>query len=515
MVKLKSKKNSLRSERTTWAMVIVSVLIIAMGFGIQRLVVNRVNSLQTFSLAGSPLGPAGLSIPALNRGGSTSSWYCVWPNPTGQTSAGQIEFINFARQKSELKLFYKGATKAISKVAVSGNSIDKMSISSFSNANAGGVGVVANGGEVAVAVELSTPQGTVAAPCQATPGFYWVLQDGATTQGTHFNVAIFNPLQTTAVLDIRLLSPSGITDLGTLQGVVVRPGGTFGVDLSRQFPDHQNVVVEVRARSGSIVVSGLSETQSSTGVGASLLLGVDRPSSQWYIPNLTNSPGVSTKLVIFNPSTSIASANVAVLGSLGKVGLLSGTGAGGSHFSQTIQPQSFSVVDLSSSTALPQASAYGVSVSDTGVGLVVSADVVAPVADQASSSYSEPGYSVPAKQWITLQGELPSGSGLAIQDAAGARNGGSYSLTQISASNFPPTAVLPLETKSNVGKAGSSKQVVHGEISLLKGQITLLPISAQGTIAVNVQLSDPAIVVPISQGGIGSQQVSMTFPVRG
>ena len=515
MVKLKNKKNSLRSERTTWVMVVVSVLIIALGFGIQKLAVNRVNSQQTFSLAGSPLGPAGLSIPALNSGGSTSSWYCVWPNPTGQMATGQIEFINFSRQKSEVKLFYKGATKAISKLAVVGNSTDKLSLSSFSNANAGGVGVVANGGEVAVAVELTTPQGTVVAPCQATPGFYWVLQDGATTQGTHFRVAIFNPLQTTAVLDIRLLSPSGITDLGTLQGIVVRPGGTFGVDLSKHFPGHQNVVVEVRARSGSIVVSGLSEFQTSTNVGASLLLGVNRPSSQWYIPTLSNSPGVSTKLVIFNPSTSVVNANVAVLGSLGKVGLLSGTGVGGSHFSQTIQPQSFSVVNLSSSTSLPQASAYGVSVSDSGVGLVVSADVVVPVAGQPFVSYSEVGYSVPAKEWITLQTEPQSGSGLAIQDASGGKNGGSYSLVRISATNTPPTAVLPLETKAKVVSAKSAKSVVHGKISLSNGQITLLPISAQGTFAVNVRMNDPAIVVPISQGGIGSQLGSMTFPVRG
>lgn len=515
MVKLKSKKNSLRSERTTWVLVIVSVLIIALGFGIQKLAVNRVNSQQTFSLAGSPLGPAGLSIPALNKGGSTSSWYCVWPTPTAQTAVGQIEFINFARQKSELKLFYKGAAKAISKLAVPGNSIDKVSLSSFSNANAGGVGVVANGGEVAAAVELFTPQGTVAAPCQATPGFYWVLQDGATTQGTHFKVAIFNPLQTTAVLDIRLLSPSGITDLGILQGIVVRPGGTFGVDLSKRFPDHQNVVVEVRARSGSIVVSGLSQLQTSTNVGASLLLGVNRPSSKWYIPTLTNSPGVSTKLVIFNPSTSVVSANVAVLGSLGKVGLISGTGVGGSHFSQTIQPQSFSVVNLSSSTALPQASAYGVSVSDSGVGLVVSADVVVPVAGQPSAGYSELGYSVPAKVWITLQAGPPSGSGLAIQDASGGENGGSYSLVQISAVNTPPAAVLPLETKAKVVSVNSTKQVVHGGISLLKGQITLLPLAAQGTFAVNVRLNNPAIVVPISQASIGSQLGSMTFPVRG
>ncbi len=515
MVKLKSKKNALKSQRTTWVMVIVSVAIIALGFGIQKLAVSRVNSQQAFSLAGSPLGPAGLSIPAVSIGGSTSSWYCVWPNPTGQKAVGRVEFINLAGQKAEIGLYYKGATKAISKLEVPGKSIDKIDLGSFSNQSAGGVGIVARGGEVAVAVVLSTPQGSVAAPCQATPGFYWVLQDGATTAGTHFKVAIFNPLQTTAVLDIRLLSPSGVTDLGTLQGIVVRPGGTFGFDLSKRFPGHQNVVVEVRARSGSIVVSGLSQYQTATNIGASLLLGVNRPSSKWYLPSLTNSPGVSTKLIIFNPSTSVVNANVAVVGSLGKVGVIAGTGVGGSHFSQTIEPQSFSVVDLSSSTSLPQASAYGVSVSDSGVGLVVSADVVVPIAGQPSAAYSELGYSVPAKEWITFQGEPPSGSGLAIQDASGGGNGGSYSLEAITATNSPPSAVQSVETKATANIVKSSKGTLHGGVTVVKGQIALVSLGSQGTFAVRVRMANPAVVVPISQGSIASQLNSMAFPVRG
>ncbi len=485
--------------------VIAAAVLILLSLLILATSGSRTASQDTFSLQGSPLGPAGLSVPAVNAVGGSSSWYCVWPESAKFSGAsGEIVIANVTATKSVVRLFKsEGVAGAHRAVRIPANSVVRVPMSEFSTSSGGGgVSILSSGGQIAVGMSLTTAEGGVLSPCQSSPGFYWVIQGGSTLAGSTLKVAIFNPFPNPSVLDVRLLAPSGSTDLGSLQGIIVPSGQTSVLDIGKLYAGHRFVIVEIRARAGRVVASGLVETSTSTLVGANLLVGVNRPSPDWYFPQLFNSIGITSQLLIFNPSSSPVRANVKVLPAQGRMAGIVGIGVGGSKFSQVVEPESMSVIDLTSFTSLPSSSGYGISVTDSGNGLVVSSQLTEAVTGKVGREISELGTSVPAADWLVVHLAPSEPVGFSVMNATNQNLQGTFQSGSISDLTVKPAPA---------GKASKADL----PITVLRDEVLLQNIGSLGPSAVRISLEGKAVVVPVSGAGLEFLQNVMSFPFRG
>lgn len=169
----------------------------------------------------------------------------------------------------------------------------------------------------AVAVEQVSrhPAGDAVAPCTTTTSDTWYVADGFTAAGSDLRLLVTNPYPTAAIVDVEISTASGPRTPGELQGYVVPAQTLRVINLEDAGFRNENVVAAtVRATTGRVVVAKDQHFLGGGRLGHLTALASPSMGDEWWFADGIVDADVSQRLVIFNPTDEIVTADVTVLG---------------------------------------------------------------------------------------------------------------------------------------------------------------------------------------------------------
>ncbi len=356
------------------------VVLIALGFVVDGVTRVNVTSDGSFSLAGDPLGAAGLSVPvATGPTKSTSAWYCTISNYGSTATEPTLDLYNASKVRSHVEIFTSLSSGKISRsVTMLPYGTVTIPMNTLENGkHFSGLSIVGQSGRPVAAESISLGSQLVKAPCQSTPGFFWLVTGLYTLAQDSANIAIYNPFATPAVVDVSALTASGEVVPGNYQGIIVGPGQTKIINLDRVIPPTSNLAVVVRARSGRIVVGSLQTRADKYARGLAVPQVTIRPSTLWDFSYVRTSQSSSSEITVSNPSSSVAKVTVHLSTSLNKI-TSNLPGAHITSLTETIPPFSTTSIGLSGELAVPSEGVFSVkvrSLNGVGVGAALSSSL--------------------------------------------------------------------------------------------------------------------------------------------
>jgi len=220
--------------------------------------------------------------------------------------------------------------------------------------------------------------------CLTSPAPQTLLGGGSSVSGEEFEVQLMNPYSGEALVDLTVVSESGIESASQLQAIAVPSRSSAVIDLDEVLPGRQSLAVTVDSLQGSVMAVG----RLASGTDSALWNAVP-PAQDWFVPIPTGSLG---DIVIMSGAATEVEFQIDLYGANG---LTEAFQAG------SIPPRGTTVVDAPESEAGPSAvrvvSAQPVAVflrtiGDTGVGFTT-------------------GSSTPATRWLLPAAGLGPGVG--------------------------------------------------------------------------------------------------------
>ncbi|HVC71417.1 MAG TPA: hypothetical protein VNC61_14270 [Acidimicrobiales bacterium] len=342
--------------------------------------------------------------------------------------------------------------------------------------------VVFDGGGVGVSQVVTGPLGDSAAPCASTTAGNWYFADGSTTGTNTLSLSLFNPSQTTAVVDVSFVSSTnGLISPPAYQGIDV-PGGSLVLEnIGDHVRNVSDIATVVTTLSGAVVAAELESAGQPGNGGPSLTLGAVKPSSTWTFAQNMNVSGADTVFHLFNPTSRPARVTL-------KIGLQQGAAE---PLVIRVPALSASVLDAASVTRIPANTAFSATFSSgRSAGIVVS---------RSLSSVA----GAPAPQLGDVAG-VPGGSDRWLLPAATLPITGVSALTIVDQNPAVVTVGLVAVTpKGLVPVAGFGHRQVHPGRPLIVNPATG---SVIGTVPLEVVSSGP-VAVEVDATPVGNQGV--------
>jgi hypothetical protein len=169
-----------------------------------------------------------------------------------------------------------------------------------------GVVVEVIGGQAAVAHELSTADDIATEPCARRAAPDWYFASGTTVRGSQQFLVLFNPFGDDAVVDVTVLTDTGVQEPDALQGVGVQHRSRVTIPIHDLVPRQELVALEVHARTGRVVAErtmifdGTTPESGPARRGISLSLGATAPRREWDVPAGSVVDGGTTRLAVAN-----------------------------------------------------------------------------------------------------------------------------------------------------------------------------------------------------------------------
>ncbi|MFZ0627465.1 MAG: DUF5719 family protein [Acidimicrobiia bacterium] len=115
--------------------------------------------------------------------------------------------------------------------------------------------------------------------CQSKPAEQTLLAGGSTISGQTFEIQLMNPYAGEAVVDLAVVSESGLETAPQLEAIAVPSRSSALIDMSELLPGRETMSVTVTVSQGSILASG----RLSDGTDLALWNAVT-PGSDWFVP---------------------------------------------------------------------------------------------------------------------------------------------------------------------------------------------------------------------------------------
>ncbi|MFI5045418.1 MAG: DUF5719 family protein [Acidimicrobiia bacterium] len=263
-----------------------------------------------------------------------------------------------------------------------------------------GVVVEVVGGQAAVAHELRTADDIATEPCARRASPEWYFASGTTVRGTQQYLVLFNPFGDDAIVDVTVLTDTGVQAPDQLQGLGVQRRSRVSIPIHDLVPRQDLVALEVHARTGrvvaerSMIFDGTVPENGPARRGISLSLGAISPRRTWDLPYGSTIDGGTTRLGVANFGS--ISSNV-------EVDVLIGD-------DQTLTPLAVSVpargvVSMDVGDRVPAGShfavrAYARTSEGTSPPLVVEMLSWSPEASASTSVATTLGSTQPARRWV-------------------------------------------------------------------------------------------------------------------
>lgn len=431
------RRRSRPTSTATWRYVVALIAVFGVALGVSAHFDTNVDQRFQFSLSGAPLGAAGLSTPSVaSSTNQESSWYCTWSLPVGvQSNGAALTLTNASKTTSTVLLYTSLSAKPIRNVSITAWSSVSVPLSSISKTQTGGVTVIAKQGRSLASLSLPYGATEVQSPCQVTPGFYWLANDLSTLSGDQIGLSLYNPFSTDAVVDVYSVTEQGSASPSSYQGLIVPAGSTLRLRTKLLLAPVQSAAIEVRARSGRIVLGAIALRGDVHGSGLTFPLVTTRPSANWIFPYVPTGPGATSTVTIANPSARVVAVDLtlAPYAASNPVSGNSGVTGSSTRLSVEVAPASVSVIPLGSQFKTPPKAAFQVDVTSRNqVGVAVSVGAILPNPSGAPS-FSEPATSpLTAANWIVLEPHASTTDTTVFGKLAMRVNGGSGNLVTVS-----------------------------------------------------------------------------------
>jgi hypothetical protein len=164
-----------------------------------------------------------------------------------------------------------------------------------------GVVVETFGGRAVVEHEVEGFDDVAVGPCARTAARQWFFAEGSTERGTEDWLALFNPFDTDAIVDVTLLTEDGTEAPEAVQALVVPRRSRVSVALHDLAQRQLQVGLAIRARSGHVVAERTERFDGSdTRKGIALALGATAGAPRWRLPAGDAQDGVAASVSIAN-----------------------------------------------------------------------------------------------------------------------------------------------------------------------------------------------------------------------
>ncbi len=275
-----------------------------------------------------------------------------------------------------------------------------------------GATVLIDGGGASVFDVAGSASAYSVAPCASTPSTNWYFAGGSTSGGRSLDLALMDPGDTSAVVDLSFSTGAGTTSPSSLQGIMVPAGALRVIDLGRHLRGKRIIATSVTALSGTIVATETERSGPSGSVGMAMWLGATAPATSWSLPTTTDARGSLVSVDIYNPSRHAARVRLRAAAGL----------AGLATFARTVPPRSVYRFVTTAEHAIAFDTPFSLEVLSTnGVGVVVersvSANPAAPVPRYGATSAMP----LSANHWIVPAVTPPGDAAwsLTVSDLAG------------------------------------------------------------------------------------------------
>lgn len=184
------------------------------------------------------------------------------------------------------------------------------------------VSVTATGASVAVSEGESLSTGLVSSPCAVGSAVHGYTASGSTVGSSDTHLAVFDPADAPAVVDVSVGTPAGLLQPEAYQGLVIAPKSLLVLDLAKYVPQRNDVAVEASATVGRVVIGSLSTMEASfrtrvprpahsyLETGDQLAVGVGSPLAHWVSPLGPSSSDFSEAVQLYDPGARPAEVTV-------------------------------------------------------------------------------------------------------------------------------------------------------------------------------------------------------------
>jgi hypothetical protein len=182
-----------------------------------------------------------------------------------------------------------------------------------------GVIVEATGGPAVVSHQLQHENDLAVEPCTRSAGTDWYFASGTTVDETQDLLALFNPFGDDAIVDVGLLTDTGVQAPDRLQAVVVPRRSRITIPVQDTVLRQQRLAMHVHARLGRIVAEhseifdGSAADADPARQGLAVSLGAESPALTWAVPAGTTTNGGIAVLSLANFSNVDARVDVSVV----------------------------------------------------------------------------------------------------------------------------------------------------------------------------------------------------------
>ncbi len=400
------------------------VLVVALLVG--GLIVGRQGSERAGEGPG-PVDPATLLPVAAPSDALDGSWFCAGQSSGEDTPAdGTVVVANVGDEpaRGTLEVVAAAATPGgeapdpvVERIEVPARTTERFPLAGLLEADWVAAQVQVEGGTVVVEHEVVGEHGRDAAPCASRASDAWLLPAGASTRDAAFTLAIYNPYEGEARVDLAFTTDESVREPSDLQGLAIAPGAVVAVDVSAVVTERPVISTTVAATRGQVVVDRIqtydgqgaattddeAEAETYQPEGLTVTGGVATPRRVWAFPASVKAGFVHEQLVLFNPGEEVAEAEVeVVLDDPERNGVLD-------PLPVTVPPGEFTVFDVDGVESIPSGVTHSLTVrSESGPALVAerllaAAGENAPYVGTASST----GSPLAAERWAFATGPDP------------------------------------------------------------------------------------------------------------
>ncbi len=298
----------------------------------------------------------------------SSSWYCTGSTggPKGPANA-TIELANASghRISGEIEIAGEGLKSlAVTRLSLGPWQSRTVDPASLVKGAWLATSILMSKGEVVATQTLQGAWGEATAPCSSSSSTQWYFGP-ATTQVKHrLFLSLYDPLATTAVVNLHFLLPGGYTSApANLQGLVVPAHGVLAEDIGKVLYKEPSLQTQVTAETGEVVAQELQVSLGAKQASLTTIAASGSAQLYWSIPGIELGPGLQVRLSILDPGNVPAKVEV-------QPELSHGTA---SAFHLVVPSNDNVTLDESTASRLPAGILYGLVIrSLNGVGIVVS-----------------------------------------------------------------------------------------------------------------------------------------------
>jgi hypothetical protein len=262
----------------------------------------------------------GVAVPPPNA--LSASWYCAEGTSTPGGRADEtvlLASLADARVVATITVTVGGsAPPVVRRIELAPHEEQRVHIADIVQTAEPGVVVEIDGGPAVVSHELVHGTDIAVEPCTRAAGTDWYFAAGSTVRGSQHYLALLNPFGDDAIVDVTLLTDSGLQQPDQLQAVVVPRRSRLTLTVHDQVPRQEHVATHVHARSGRVVVErtqifdGTPPDAGPTREGIAVSLGAQAPAPSSYVAAGTTRGAGRAELGLGNFSASPTSVVVDV-----------------------------------------------------------------------------------------------------------------------------------------------------------------------------------------------------------